>query len=403
MQKLQKFKQGKYVIGVSGGSDSMALLHMCMKASIDIVVAHMNYHKRESANRDENIVCTFCQLHQIDFESASPKGCVEGNFQSYARKERYLFYREVLKKYECDGILLAHHQDDVIETYIMQKQRGGIVDYYGIKEAVCLFQLKVYRPLLSYSKQALESYCKAHKIEYGIDESNLSDDYTRNYIRHHIVAKMDEQQRDQCLSQMQQDNQRLSQTKQQVIAFLSQWDQNKLDLIAHEDASLILQEWLYQKCRIRLSKPHIDSLLQQMKSKNQWFQALSEQYDLVCDYNHLHIQCKNDISYAYELQKGEMLDCAHFKMALSGPSTCAVTLKEDDYPIVIRNAQASDAIVLRFGTKKISRFFIDRHIPLSQRRIWPVLINCKGNVVLVPEIGCDIEHFSNTPTLFVLK
>ena len=148
----------------------------------------------------------------------------------------------------------------------MQKQRGGIVDYYGIKEDVCLFQMKVYRPLLSYSKQALESYCKAHKIEYGIDESNLSDDYTRNYIRHHIVAKMDEQQRYQCLSQMQQDNQRLSQTKQQVISFLSQWDQNKLDLIAHEDASLILQEWLYQKCRIRLSKPHIDSLLQQMKS-----------------------------------------------------------------------------------------------------------------------------------------
>lgn len=403
MQKLQKLKQGKYVVGVSGGSDSMALLHMCMKASIDIVVAHMNYHKRESANRDENIVCTFCHLHQIDFESSSPKGCVTGNFQSYARKERYLFYQEVLNKYGCDGVLLAHHQDDVLETYIMQKQRNSIVDYYGIQEEVCLFQMKVYRPLLSYTKQALESYCEAHQIAYGIDESNLSDDYTRNYIRHHVVAKMDEQQRLQCLSQMYQDNLRLSQMKERVTSFLSQWDQNKFDLLAHKDASFILQEWLYQQCKIRLSIKHINSLLQQMKSKRQWFQAVNEQYDLVCDDKHLHIQCQNDISYAYELQKGEMLNGPHFKMALSGPSTCAVTLSDDDYPIVIRNYQASDAIVLRYGTKKVSRFFIDRHIPLSQRRIWPILVNCKGNIVLVPEIGCDIEHFSNTPTLFVLK
>lgn len=403
MQKLQQLQKGKYVIGVSGGSDSMALLHMCMKANVNVVVAHMNYHKRDSANRDEKIVCTFCRLHQIPFECASPKGEKEGNFQAYARKERYLFYYEVLQKYACDGVLLAHQEDDVIETYLMQKQRGSISDYYGIKEEVCLYQMNVIRPLLHYRKKELEAYCEEHDVPYGIDESNFSDDYTRNYIRHHVVAHMNLAQRQACLDQLQKDNDLLNLKKVEIQTFLSQWDQSKQALFVQSYADEILREWIYQLTNTRLSMHHIQSLCQQIQGSKQWVQSLNDEYDFVCDYEHLHIQRKSDISYSYKLEKGEWMQGTYFKMAYEGPSTCAVTLSDEDYPIEIRNVHAHDAIQLRFGTKKLSRFFIDRHIPLSKRRVWPVLLNCKGEIVLVPEIGCDVKHFSNTPTLFMVK
>ena len=80
-----------------------------------------------------------------------------------------------------------------------------------------------------------------------------------------------------------------------------------------------------------------------------------------------------------------------------------MTLHEDDFPITIRNVEEHDVIELRFGNKKINRWFIDRKIPKKERKIWPVVVNAKGNVILVPKIGCDIAHFSNNPTIFVLK
>lgn len=403
MQNFLTYLKGKYVIGVSGGSDSMALLHMCMSEKIDVVVAHMNYHKRESANRDENIVCTFCQRYHIPYEVAIPQGKCDGNFQAYAREERYTFYRMVLQKYQCDGVLLAHQEDDVIETYLMQKQRNSMVQSYGIEKEVMLFQMHVIRPLLNYSKKALEDYCHENHVIYGVDESNLTDDYTRNYIRHHQVAYMNEEQRKQCLQQMAMDNQRLHHHQRQKEAFLKDWNQNKELLFAQENAAELLQEWIYQRCKIRLSMHHVKSLCEQLKGRKQWVQSLNSEYDLVSDYDEVHIQRKSDISYTYRLHKDEMVEGMYFTMAKEGPSTCAVTLSEEDYPIIIRNAQKSDAIILRFGTKKISRFFIDRHIPLSKRRIWPVVVNNMGEIVMIPEIGCDVKHFSNTPNLFVIK
>lgn len=403
MQKMEAFQQGKYVIGVSGGSDSMALLHMCVKNQVDVIVAHMNYHKRKSANRDENIVCTFCQKYDIPYECSSPQSDCQGNFQAYARKERYLFYQKLLHQYQCDGVLLAHHQDDVIETYLMQKQRGGLVDHYGMKAEVMLYGMKVFRPLLQVSKKTLEAYCIQHQITYGIDESNLSDDYTRNYLRHHVVALMNEKDRNDCIQEIQERNIKLKIEKETIQHFLNEWNQDKESLLSQKEVASILQEWIFQATSSRFAMSHIKGLCNQLKGKHQWVQALNDEYDFVCDYQEVHIQRKKDISYIYKLNKGEMIQGKYFRMDTYGPSTCAVTLSDQDYPITIRNAQEGDAIVLRFGTKKLSRFFIDRHIPLSKRRCWPVLLNNMGEIVMVPEIGCDVKHFSNTPNLFVLK
>ena len=107
------------------------------------------------------------------------------------------------------------------------------------------------------------------------------------------------------------------------------------------------------------------------------------------------------ISYCYE--KVVFETTPYFTIAPVGGSCEALTLYKEDYPITIRNAQPNDEIRLRFGTKKLNRWFIDRKIPKKERKIWPVVVNAAGNVILVPKIGCDIAHCSNNPTLFVIK
>ncbi|MFQ7538911.1 MAG: tRNA lysidine(34) synthetase TilS, partial [Clostridium sp.] len=110
-----------------------------------------------------------------------------------------------------------------------------------------------------------------------------------------------------------------------------------------------------------------------------------------------------EVSYSYQYEKPVFEKTPYFETASQGMRVDAVTLQEEDWPITIRNAQPQDAIQLRFGVKKLNRWFIDRKIPKKERKLWPVVVNAAGNVILVPKIGCDIAHFSNNPTLFVLK
>ena len=115
------------------------------------------------------------------------------------------------------------------------------------------------------------------------------------------------------------------------------------------------------------------------------------------------IDTSEEISYSYVYDHAVFEKTPYFETAPHGTGVEAVTLQATDWPITIRNAQPQDAIQLRFGVKKLNRWFIDRKIPKKERKLWPVVVNAAGNVILVPKIGCDIAHFSNNPTLFVLK
>lgn len=160
MKQMKKLEKGTYIIGVSGGPDSMALLDMCRKEGFQLVVAHMNYKKRDTADRDMELVRSYCARFHIPFEAKlQTKPCV-GNFQAFAREERYRMYRELLQKYQAAAVLLAHHLDDHLETYLMAKERGSMKEYLGIQEEACIMGCTIIRPLMAYSKRELEAYCR---------------------------------------------------------------------------------------------------------------------------------------------------------------------------------------------------------------------------------------------------
>jgi tRNA(Ile)-lysidine synthase len=178
----------KYIAGVSGGPDSMALLDL-YKNEI-AVVCHVNYNKRQSAKRDFSIVKNYCKSNKIRFEclSVTKKICdkyqnFSKNFQNIARRIRYDFFKTIGKKNKINKVLIAHNLNDFVETAYMQSQRKSDSLYLGIKKENFINDLYIFRPLLSKYKSELTKYCDEHNIKYGLDETNELDIYERNRVR----------------------------------------------------------------------------------------------------------------------------------------------------------------------------------------------------------------------------
>ena len=121
----------------------------------------------------------------------------ENNFENEARKKRYKFYEETLKKYNSKHLFLAHHGDDLIETILMKISRGSSLEgYAGIKEISNKNNYYIIRPLLEYTKQDLIDYNNKYNIKYYIDKSNEDTKYTRNRYRKLILPILKEENKD---------------------------------------------------------------------------------------------------------------------------------------------------------------------------------------------------------------
>lgn len=407
MEKLEDQKmleKGRWVIGVSGGGDSMALLDICRRNHIALCCAHVNYHHRDTADRDQRLCERYCKQWSIPIHVLYAKNEEKGNFQANARKERYAFYQQLCVQYQCEGVLVAHQQDDVLETYLMQKQRGSLPAYYGLKKESIIYGVRVVRPLLSYSRQQLRTYCHQEGVPYEDDESNFSDDYERNRVRHHQLEKMNQIQREALLEEIKKANENLCVLQEQADTFLAAWDGTCQMLLSQPHRAYFLQHWIRKECHLSLSKAAQKDLLRRMKDgKAQWTQTLDEQWVLKKEYERLSVDKLEMCDYLYTYDEICYMETPHFMLSAHGEKIEGITLTKEDFPITIRPVQAGDAIRLRFGTKKIHRWFVDRHIPMDERLCWPVMVNAKGDVIFVPKIGCDVTHFSNNPTIFMIK
>lgn len=125
-------KNRLYIVGVSGGPDSMFLLDNLRIRGYKLVVAHINYKKRVESDQDEILVKNYCQKYFLPWEFHQAENSeynFVSNFQDRARKIRYDFFQRVAEKYQTKHIVIAHHRDDYLETYLLQKKRNSLVDY----------------------------------------------------------------------------------------------------------------------------------------------------------------------------------------------------------------------------------------------------------------------------------
>ena len=187
--------EDKIVLAVSGGPDSLAMLHVLNeikkeeKIKFEIIVAHVNHMIRKEAKADEEFVKNTCNQMGVEFytKRIDVQKMANNNktgLEETGRKVRYEFFEEILNKTKSNKIAIAHNKNDKAETVIMNILRGsGIKGLIGIEE-----KNKHYiRPLLNCTRNQIEEYCKQNKLNPRIDKTNFENKYTRNKIRNVVI------------------------------------------------------------------------------------------------------------------------------------------------------------------------------------------------------------------------
>ncbi len=181
------------VIGVSGGRDSMALLHALheQRKDLTLIVAHVNHGLRSTAKRDAEFVQQIAQEWKLPFELFSPKAPRSGNLEEWGRKKRYEFFAKVAEKYQAQCLVTAHHQDDDFESMLLHFLRGTRVKgLSGMSFARADLHPPLLRPLLYTSRAEIDAYLSHHKIPYHDDPSNENQSLARNFLRHQIIPSL---------------------------------------------------------------------------------------------------------------------------------------------------------------------------------------------------------------------
>lgn len=385
----------KCVVACSGGPDSMALLDQLNKQGEDIVVAHVNYKHRDTADRDENIVKEYCRKYDIPVRVCYPVH-EKGNFQAWARDVRYAFFEKVADEFDTKILYVAHQMDDVIETYLFQKKRNMVCDWYGLKEESIRHGYQIIRPLLSFTKNELQQYCNENGVSFGIDESNLTNHYTRNVIRHTQIEKMSRKEKEAWILKIQNENELWQIKREGIEDFYKSWNNDVDALLNQKDAWLYLDTFLFQTLQHHFSKKYMEELCVQLRRDvlieiENW---LLERYG-----GKLYFMPSPKDVY-YKLDELEVKDYPDFIIKNEGKTIEMFSVDASDFPLVIRRVRVNDTIQMRFGNKNVHRFFVDRKISKIHRKYWLVVENKVGNVIFVPGLGCDVKHYSQNQQFY---
>lgn len=184
------------VVGLSGGADSVALLAILVRLGYDCIALHCNFHLRgEESQRDERFAEEFATqtlripFYKIDFDTEKYVADHHLSIEMAARELRYGWFEQMRQQLKAQAIAVAHHRDDSVETLLMNLVRGtGIRGMVGIRPK----NGYVVRPLLPVSRQDITAWLSAHQYAYVTDSTNLSDVYTRNFIRLRVLPLLEE-------------------------------------------------------------------------------------------------------------------------------------------------------------------------------------------------------------------
>lgn len=382
------FLKGKrFLIAVSGGIDSMVALHLFQQLKMDFAVAHCNFNLRRSeSDEDEQFVKNYCKINNIPFfiQSFDTKKYAEENnlsIQVTARNIRYEWFYNLLAIEKLDFIVTAHHQDDTIETFLINLTRGtGLDGLTGIPE----INDKIVRPLLSFSREEIENYAKENTIKWREDSSNSSDKYLRNKIRHDVVPVLKElnpsflQSFQNTINHLKQSKTVLDNHSKTVLSELISYKESNqiLDiekLIQLKNYQFYLYQWLNDYGFTAWNDIY-DLVLSQTGKKvigNDCF-VLKNRNQLILSFI---VQKTEDEEFIIE--KGQDSIFFPIKMSLCNvsyiskeDSNCIFVDEETiSFPLLIRKWKEADFFYPKgmIGKKKISKFFKDEKYSLIDK------------------------------------
>ena len=239
---------GKYVLAVSGGVDSMVLLNVLRQLpGLDLLIAHVDHGIRPDSATDAALVSEIAKQYGLQFFSTTLQLGATAS-EALAREARYQFLESVRSEQGADAIVTAHHQDDAIETAILNMARG--TGRRGLTALASTPTLQ--RPLLNISQAEITCYAQERKLTWREDSTNVDQRHLRNYIRHSIVPRFSAEQRQQFvgyLTNLRQLNADLDQALAEAVTQLTtdnQIDKQALRVLPSVVSKELLTAWWRQ-------------------------------------------------------------------------------------------------------------------------------------------------------------
>lgn len=417
------------LVGVSGGPDSLALLHFLWsqkgKWNVEIYAAHVDHMFRGKESEEEALfVQRFCEDRKIPFEMTQmniPDYMEKTGLSSQvaARERRYEFFQQVMDKYNLSTLALGHHGDDQIETILMRLTRGSAGKARaGIPFSRIFHDRVLVRPFLCLNREEIEEYCLLHQLEPRRDPSNEKDVYSRNRFRKYILPFLRKEN-----PQVHEQFQRLSEELESDEEFLVQLTEERLKLVITEkrDARVsidieafnlmplplqrrgiqLILNYLYKVRPASLSAIHIEKIFSILKSPHpSGTLDFPNGLKVVRSYQECSFQFHtqtNQTSYNLEMSKpGEvflpngdilMMEVLHGEeMRITSPAQILLYMEEDVLPLVIRTRKNGDRMTIKGmnGTKKLKNLFIDEKVPIHMRNGWPIVTDRNDQIIWVP-------------------
>jgi tRNA(Ile)-lysidine synthase len=418
---VSEHSQKKWLIAVSGGLDSMVLLHLMLELKLNIAVAHCNFGLRaEASDADASLVSTFCHKHQIPFHLKvfeTEKFAQDNRLstQMAARELRYSWFENLRQTEGFDFVCTAHHLDDQLETFIINLSRGtGLNGLTGIPA----LQKNICRPLLHFSRLEIESFAEKHQILWREDASNQSDYYLRNQIRHHVTPALKNISHDflssfeKTLSHLQ-DSQSLirdaMQNFQETCVIFDEHqvliDLNSLKQFQNPNAYLYsflnpfgFTAWqdVFQLIHSQTGKMVVSPSHHLLKNRETLVLTLNKK-----EKKHSYIinQKQEELNFPIKLRFSEVS-----ALGESNANTIFVDSELLEFPLTIRKWESGDMFFPfgMSGSKKVSKYFKDEKMSLHEKnQIW--LLCSKNQIVWIIGKRFDRRFQINNLTKTILQ
>ena len=401
-------KNASIVVACSGGPDSMCLLDLVTKLkdelNLNIIVAHVNHKLRSESEEEAKMVENYAKENNITFELLEITDYINGNFtEEDARKRRYNFFNEIIKKYQASALLTAHHGDDLIETILMRLTRGSnLSGYIGIKEISQNENYKTLRPLLSVTKDEIINYLKENNVPYRLDKTNEELKHTRNRYRHIVLPflkkenpKVHEKYLKFSKELIEYDNFVNTYIKDNKFIVDNSIVINKvsseIDFIKRKCLELLIKD-IQKKDYFDVSDEQMNNLMKLYNQSNKTID-LNNNYMGVNSYGKIYIKKKenkvlNEIVLDKDIKLEDYIFYYNSQDGDNSNSCIYLNTSEITLPLKIRGVLPGDKMKIKNlnGSKKISDIFIDSKVPKDKRSTYPILVDSKNIVLWVPNL-----------------
>ena len=391
-----KFAKGaKYLCACTYGPDSMALLDMMQKEGVKPVVVCINYHKFEESSEDYIKLASYCGAHGLELEyldaATLPEAEAyheEDDFKKWARNVRYSFFQKVYAAHNAKGLVIAHQQDDVLESYLINRERGDKKGNYGMSPVSTQYGMVIIRPLLHYTKEELLEYNQENRVPFSVKKESFETRFTRSAVREKINA-LSAIERENLIAEMKSTNDESIKLVKEFNQSVDEGEELEIrPLIAlseDEFAATLIRFVSRAPEEIALGPADFVEIRKLCLSPNpNCSLKLGEDTYLIKEYDIL-ILGRNyaELLYSYTLEKPGVLETPQFRLDFSmGAEDRGI--KEEDYPLTIRTTLPSDRYVVHGFLEPVHSLYSTWKMPVGFRYIWPIFVNKDGKVVYVP-------------------